>query len=70
MGLSAIWGFLKSIPAAIALVRELLSLVQQIRRAFNEDPVKKYADAEQAQKEADKAAEDHDDTSGVFGGSK
>ena len=70
VGISAIWGILKSIPAAIALIGQLVGLVNQIRRAMQTDPVDQYKKAQDAQKEADKTAEEKDDTGGVFGGGK
>lgn len=66
--LSTIWGIVTSLPALIKLLGQVMGIIKQIREAFQKDPVDEIRKGEDQQKDAQKRAEESDDTGGMFGG--
>jgi hypothetical protein len=66
--LSAIVSFIASIPAIIKMISQILGLVADIRRAFQENPVDVIKEGQEKQKEAEDNATQNDNTDGIFGG--
>lgn len=66
--LSTIWGIVTSLPALVKLLGQVLSIIREIKMQFQKDPIDEIKKGEDQQKDAQKRAEESDDTGGMFGG--
>lgn len=66
--LATIIGVFKTITGLVGIVGELIKVFHMVRRAFQKDPVEEIRKDDEKQKEAEKNAEETDNTDGIFGG--